>query len=117
MIKYGLPWYYYRIDENTFTGKLFLCVKKNHTICTFAILRIVTFSEYYSYSWDILKIISHKAVEKNFSSKKLYPFKNRFCEINYQKRDCCKWIFNWSIRNGGTPSIKVFWDCKTNLYL
>ena len=44
---------YYRIDKNANTGKFFLYVKKNYPICTFAILRFVTFSRH-SYKLDIL---------------------------------------------------------------
>ena len=43
--------------------KFFLCVKKNHPICTFAILKFVTFFRH-SCSLDILKIITDKTVEK-----------------------------------------------------
>ena len=44
-------------------GKFFLCVKENHPIFTFAVLRFVTFSRH-SYSLDILKIITDRTVEK-----------------------------------------------------
>ena len=54
---------YYRIDKNANTGKFFLYVKKNYPICTFAILRFVTFSRH-SYKLDILKIIPDRTVKK-----------------------------------------------------
>ena len=63
MLKYGLTWYYHRINKNTATGKFFLCIKKNHPTCTFAILRFKTFSGH-SYSLSILKIISDNIVER-----------------------------------------------------
>ena len=63
MLKYALFRYYYIIDKNTTTGKFFLSVKKNHPICTFAILRFVTFSRH-SYSVNILKAIADRTVEK-----------------------------------------------------
>ena len=85
------------------TGKFFLCVRINKQICTFAILRFVTFSRH-SYCLDILKIIMDRTVEEVYfifshcfseqlckvgeilccqsSSKNVQTFKNRFCHPN-----------------------------------
>ena len=60
-LKYGLPRYHY-IDKNI-ADNFPSCVKKNHPICTFSILRFVTFSRH-SYSLDILKITTDKTVKK-----------------------------------------------------